>query len=456
MTDGRGRAASGRSCTGPGTALASGTVRGDEGAEDAEGDVADGVGVEAAGTEGVGGEGAGVEGVGVEGVGGEGAERGDAVAPSTSRFAGALLGCLTALLGVLFFLVAGVVLGPFLLWPRTRPRARRSLTAGARRLAMLERRRRSAFFGDRFPGPYTVSDRRLLRYLAVRSGTGLVYGIVLGLLGFGAVLAGLLVGGVVRGTLGWAELLPQLLLGGVLLFLDVQGLHALASLDARLARECFGPSEQELLRRRIDELAVSRAAVVQAVDAERRRIERDLHDGVQQRLVALAMLLGRARRSRDRDPEQAEALLLQAHREAGDVLAELRDVAWRVYPSALDSLGLEEALGGVAQRCAVPLRIRFEVAGPLPRPVETAAYFVVSEAVTNAAKHSAASSVSVHVSREGPLLTLRIVDDGRGGADPGGSGLTGLRSRVAALDGVLRVDSPLGGPTTLVAELPCA
>ncbi|WTT06111.1 histidine kinase [Streptomyces sp. NBC_00090] len=386
----------------------------------------------------------------------EGAGQGGAVAPLTSRFAGALLGCLTALLGALFFLVAGAVLGPFLLWPRTRPRARRRLTAGARRLAALERRRRSAFFGDRFPGPYTVSDRRLLRYLAVRSWTGLVYGIVLGLLGFGAVLAGLFVGGVVRGTLGWAELLPQLLLGGVLLFLDVQGLHALAALDARLARACFGPSERELLRRRIDELAVSRAAVVQAVDAERRRIERDLHDGVQQRLVALAMLLGRARRSRDRDPEQAEALLLQAHREAGDVLAELRDVAWRVYPSALDSLGLEEALGGVAQRCAVPLRIRFEVAGPLPRPVETAAYFVVSEAVTNAAKHASASSVSVHVSRQGPLLTLRIVDDGRGGADPGGSGLTGLRSRVAALDGVLRVDSPLGGPTTLVAELPCA
>ncbi|WP_405858221.1 sensor histidine kinase [Streptomyces sp. NBC_00090] len=422
-------------------------MRGDEGVE--------GAGVEGAGVEEAGTEGAWAEGVeGVEVV--EGAGQGGAVAPLTSRFAGALLGCLTALLGALFFLVAGAVLGPFLLWPRTRPRARRRLTAGARRLAALERRRRSAFFGDRFPGPYTVSDRRLLRYLAVRSWTGLVYGIVLGLLGFGAVLAGLFVGGVVRGTLGWAELLPQLLLGGVLLFLDVQGLHALAALDARLARACFGPSERELLRRRIDELAVSRAAVVQAVDAERRRIERDLHDGVQQRLVALAMLLGRARRSRDRDPEQAEALLLQAHREAGDVLAELRDVAWRVYPSALDSLGLEEALGGVAQRCAVPLRIRFEVAGPLPRPVETAAYFVVSEAVTNAAKHASASSVSVHVSRQGPLLTLRIVDDGRGGADPGGSGLTGLRSRVAALDGVLRVDSPLGGPTTLVAELPCA
>ncbi|MFE0653132.1 sensor histidine kinase [Streptomyces sp. NPDC059534] len=375
------------------------------------------------------------------------------------RAVGVVLGCLSALLGVLYFLVAGISLGPFLLWPRTRPHALEILVAGARRLTSLERGRRSVFFGDRFPGPYEVSGPRLLRYLAVRGWTGLVCGIVLGLLGFGAVLAGLLARGVARGTLGWQELLTQLLLGGVLLFLDVQGLYALAALDARLARDCFGPSEQELLRRRIEELAVSRAAVVQAVDGERRRIERDLHDGVQQRLVALAMLLGRARRSRDReqDPERADALLRQAHDEARDVLTELREVAWRVYPSALDTLGLEEALGGVAQRCSVPLRVRFEVGDePLPRPVETAAYFVVSEAVTNAAKHSSASAVAVRVSREGALLTVRVEDDGTGGADPAGSGLTGLRGRVAALDGVLRVDSPLGGPTTLVAELPCA
>ncbi|MFF9850082.1 sensor histidine kinase [Streptomyces litmocidini] len=378
--------------------------------------------------------------------GGEGG--GTGVRSAGLRFVGVVLGCLSALLGALFLVVAGAVLGP---WPR----ARRVLVAGARWLAALERSRRSVFFGDRFPGPYEVPDRRLLRYLAARVGTGLVTGIVLGLLGFGAVLAVLLVRGVVRGSLDWTELLGQLLLGGVLLFLDVQGLYALTALDARLARACFGPSERELLRRRIDELALSRAAVVQAVDTERRRIERDLHDGVQQRLVALAMLLGRARRGRD--PEQADALLRQAHREAQDVLAELRDVAWRAYPAALDSLGLEEALGGVAQRCALPLRVRFEAGdAPLPRPVETAAYFVVSEAVTNAAKHSSASAVSVRVTRVGPLLTVRVEDDGRGGADPAGSGLTGLRSRVAALDGTLHVDSPLGGPTTLVAELPCA
>lgn len=393
-----------------------------------------------------------------------GDEQGGAVAHlAIRRSAGVLLGCLTALLGAGYFLVAGAALGAFLLWPRTRAYAREVLVAGARRLAAVERGRRAVFFGDRFPeervpGAYEVSDLRLLRYLAARSWTGLVCGVVLGLLAFGAVLAGLLARGVVRGTLGWDELLTQLLLGGVLLFLDVQGLYALTALDARLARAFFGPSEAELLRRRITELAVSRAQMVQAVDAERRRIERDLHDGVQQRLVALAMLLGRARRGRerDRDPELTGVLLLQAHQEAQDVLAELRDVAWRVYPSALDSLGLEEALGGVAQRCAIPLRVRFEIGdAPLPRPVETAAYFVVSEAVTNAAKHSSASAVAVRLTRTGALLTVRVEDDGTGGADPSGGGLTGLRSRVAALDGVLRVDSPVGGPTTLVAELPC-
>ncbi|MFE7408918.1 sensor histidine kinase [Streptomyces laurentii] len=372
------------------------------------------------------------------------------------RGTGVLLGCGTALIGLAYFLVVGTALGAFLLWPRTRPDALGVLRGGARRLADLERARRSVFFGDLFPEHYKASDPKILRFLAVRCYAGLLSAVVFTLLGFGAVLAVLLGRGAVRGSLDWTELLTQVLLGGVLLFLDVQGLFSLTALDARIARECFGPSERELLRRRIDELATSRAAVVQAVDTERRRIERDLHDGVQQRLVALAMLLGRARRSRDRDPALADTLTAQAHEEAQGVLTELREVAWRVYPSALDSLGLEEALGGVAERCALPLRIDFSVPGPLPQPIETAAYFVVSEAVTNAAKHSGATAVRVRVTRLGPVLTVRVEDDGRGGADPTGTGLTGLHSRVTALDGLLRVDSPLGGPTLLTAELPCA
>jgi hypothetical protein len=202
-------------------------------------------------------------------------------------------------LGLLYFAVGGALLGAPLLWPRTRRRALVVLTAGARRLTALERRRRSFFFGDRFPDR-PVPDRRILRHLAARTYSGLLTGVVVGLLGFGAVLAGLLVVGLARGTLDWGELVSQVLLGGVLLFLNVQGLFSLVALDARLARECFGPSERELMQQRIDELATSRAAVLRAVDTERRRIERDLHDGVQQRLVALAMLLGRARRGRGR------------------------------------------------------------------------------------------------------------------------------------------------------------
>ncbi|MFI5533425.1 sensor histidine kinase [Kitasatospora sp. NPDC051853] len=388
------------------------------------------------------------------------------------RGAGVLLGCLTAGPTALYLLLVAILLGPLLLWPRTRRSAAGRLFAGVRRLVGLERVRRSAFFGDRFPAHYRAADRRQLRYLAVRTGTGLVTAVVVVLLGFGAVLAGLLVGGVVRGSIGWIDLLTQVLLGGVLLFLGVQGLHSLVELDARAARDCFGPSEAELLRRRIAELADSRAAVLQAVDIERRRIERDLHDGVQQRLVALAMLLGRARRGRD--PERADRLLRQAHQEAQEVLTDLREVAWRVYPSALDSLGLAEALGGVAERSTVPMRLGYEVAAPLPEPVRTAAYFVVSECVTNAAKHSRASAVSVRITLDGgPLtdsgapadegsptpggvLTVRIEDDGVGGADPDGTGLTGLRGRVAALDGTLHIDSPSGGPTVITAELPCA
>ncbi|MFF1375893.1 sensor histidine kinase [Streptomyces sp. NPDC058308] len=374
-------------------------------------------------------------------------------APFVLRVCGVLVGCLTALLGLLYFAGAGAGLGAFLLWPRTRAHAHALLAAGARRLTALERWRRSLFFHDVFP-EHRASDQQVLRYLAARTYSGLLCAVVVALVDFGAVLAGIFAVSITRSSMTWVDLLSQVVLGGTLLFLAVQGLRALTDQDARLARECFGPSERELLRRRIDELATSRAAVVRAVDVERRRVERDLHDGVQQRLVALAMLLGRARRGRT--PERADALLEQAHKEAREVLTELREVAWRIYPTALDSVGLREALGGVSERCALPVRIEYDVPQPLPSPVETAAYFVVSEAVTNAAKHAAAEEVFVRVHREGPTLTVLVRDTGAGGADPAGSGLTGLRSRVAALDGTLHVDSPPGGPTTITAELPCA
>jgi signal transduction histidine kinase len=195
---------------------------------------------------------------------------------------------------------------------------------------------------------------------------------------------------------------------------------------------------------------VSRAGIVEAVDAERRRIERDLHDGLQQRVVALGMLLGRARRSGSAD------LVRQAHEESQRILDELREIAWRVYPSALDNLGLAEALDAVAERSAVPVRIRCELADEPPRPVATAAYFTVREAVTNAAKHSGATMITVLVTRRDATAMARVTDDGVGGADPHGGGLAGLARRVAALDGQFAVVSPPGGPTVVEARLPCA
>lgn len=383
------------------------------------------------------------------------AEPSGTASPWARRVPGTLLGCLTAPLGLAYLLGACTLLAPLLLWPGARPRARGVLAAGARRLAALERVRRSVFFGDTFPRHHAADDRRVLRYLAHRTYAGLLCGIVVALLAVGCVLAGVLIAGVLRGSLGPGELLTQALLGGVLLFLDIQGLNAVASLDARLARACFGPSDRELLQLRIEELATSRAAVVQAVDTERRRIERDLHDGVQQRLVALAMLLGRARRCGEPTAATHDDLLAQAHAEATGLLTQLREVAWRVYPSALDSLGLRDTLDEVAQRCVLPVHIAYDVPAQLPQAVRTAAYFVVSEAVTNATKHSGASAVHVHLRLHDGTLTVRVEDDGAGGADPHGSGLTGLRSRVTALDGRLDLTSPAAGPTALTAHIPC-
>ncbi|WP_315985181.1 histidine kinase [Microbispora sp. CSR-4] len=189
-----------------------------------------------------------------------------------------------------------------------------------------------------------------------------------------------------------------------------------------------------------------------AVGQERRRIERDLHDGVQQRLVALAVLIGRARRGRS--PQLLDDLLHQAHEEAQEALRELREVAWRVYPAELDTLGLRESLSAVAERAGMPVTVAYGLAARPPGEVETAVYFVVREAMTNAAKHAAAGQVRVEIVEDGDTIVVRVRDDGRGGADPGGGGLSGLARRVAALDGRFQVDSPPGGPTIVSAELP--
>ncbi|MEJ8669440.1 sensor histidine kinase [Streptomyces sp. MS1.AVA.1] len=247
-------------------------------------------------------------------------------------------------------------------------------------------------------------------------------------------------------------------LGGVfLLFLCAQGGRGLAQLDEQLARRHLGPSETELLRRRVGELAETRAGVMQAVHDERRRIERDLHDGVQQRLVALGMLLGRARRATD--PAKADALLRQAHEESAHALTELRETAWRLYPAALDERGLAAALEGLAERSVLPVEVTYDLGGtPPPVPVQTVAYFVAAEAVTNTLKHSGATRAAIRVTGRHDGIVIHIEDNGTGGAPhrPTTGGLLGLSRRIAALDGHLTIHSPPGGPTLITAELPCA
>ncbi|MFF4193528.1 sensor histidine kinase [Nonomuraea sp. NPDC001831] len=351
-----------------------------------------------------------------------------------------VLGGLTAVAGALFLLLTL----PFLGRPRVRATAAALAAFEARRLR-LDTAALDALSGW---------DTRPARYLAARIPAGVLGGLVVTLLVLGARTAILLLGAWARGEpydgmTPTPPLVLYFLVGGcVLLFIAVSGLVGVHALERRLAGRLLGPDRTEALERRIAELAESRAGIVAAVDSERRRIERDLHDGLQQRLVALSMLIGRSRRGR---PE----LLEQAHEQAQQALAELREVAWRVYPSGLDSLGLGEALAGVAERAGVPVKVVCDLPGRPPMAVETAAYFVVSEAVTNAAKHAAATMVTVEVRQEDDRVLVRVSDDGTGGARPSGGGLSGLARRVAALDGVFEVVSPPGGPTTVAAGLPC-
>lgn len=232
---------------------------------------------------------------------------------------------------------------------------------------------------------------------------------------------------------------------------------------AEMRRMLSVDSEKLRLRERVGSLESSRSGLVDAVDAERRRIERDLHDGAQQRLVGLAMDLGMVRQKLDEasgvDPH-VRSLIDAAHLEAKRAIVELRDVARGVHPAILEDRGLDAALSSLAARCPVPLRLDVDIAARPPRAIEAVAYYVVAEALTNVAKHAQASSVTVSVARRGDRLAVEVTDDGCGGAVVGasgglGGGLAGLGDRVASVDGWFTVLSPVGGPTTLMADLPC-
>jgi signal transduction histidine kinase len=231
-----------------------------------------------------------------------------------------------------------------------------------------------------------------------------------------------------------------------------------ALLDGVAAAAAFTLENARLqaeLRARLDELRSSRSRILEATQDERRRLERNLHDGAQQRLVALSLELGMLETRYGGDPE-ARAQIAALRGELSDSLAELRELARGLHPAVLTDHGLTVALEGLIARAPLPVHLQLRLGDRLPAAHEVAAYYLVSESLTNVAKYAHASSVTVEVARTNGELVVEVVDDGRGGAkENGGSGLRGLADRVEALDGRLRVWSPEGGGTRVRAEIPC-
>jgi signal transduction histidine kinase len=246
-------------------------------------------------------------------------------------------------------------------------------------------------------------------------------------------------------------MVPAGLLGLLLLLNLINGMAWLATTFARLL---LGPSEAQL-NERVDDLRHARARIIEAADAERRRLERDLHDGAQQRLVALALTLGVAESKLKKDPASVGPLLASAREEAQHAVQELRELARGLHPALLSDRGLGPALDALAGRAPVPVTVTGVPDDRLPPPVEAAAYFVTAESLTNVAKYADASAARVRLGVEHGVLRLDVSDDGKGGASlDGGTGLRGLRDRVEALDGRLSVLSPPGAGTSVIAEIP--
>ncbi|MHC1557993.1 sensor histidine kinase [Actinomycetospora sp. C-140] len=251
-----------------------------------------------------------------------------------------------------------------------------------------------------------------------------------------------------------AEIVVNTVLGAVALALLPWLVRALVALRAGLARGLL-TNQTAALRARADELAAGRRAAVAAEATTLRRLERDLHDGPQQRLVRMTIDLEATSRRLDDDPERARPLLDEAITQSREALAELRALSRGIAPPVLADRGLDAALGAAAARSPLPVTLHVAVPARLPAAVETTAYYVVTEALTNVAKHADASQATVTAVVDDDRLVVSVADDGRGGAHSGkGHGLAGLADRVATVDGTLAITSPAGGPTVLTASLP--
>ncbi|MFD5120690.1 sensor histidine kinase [Streptomyces sp. NPDC058385] len=313
---------------------------------------------------------------------------------------------------------------------------------GARQLGKAERGRARALLGLRIEEPSPLPRRRDEGF-------------------FGRLWSGL------KDPVGWRTVLYEFirLPWGVLTFaITLTGLfvlwpvlpfivRGLTNADRAMARALLSPSDE--LERRIAELESDRGVVVDTAAADLRRIERDLHDGAQARLVNLAMGLGLAKEKLLEDPDAAAAMVDEAHGEVKLALQELRDLARGIHPAVLTDRGLDAALSSVASRCTVPVKVTADLPQRPAAAIEGIAYFTVSELLQNVSKHSGARSASVDVWRSADRLLIQVRDDGRGGASlDKGTGMSGLADRLGAVDGLFVVDSPEGGPTTVTAELP--
>ncbi|MFI5890738.1 sensor histidine kinase [Actinoplanes sp. NPDC051513] len=353
-----------------------------------------------------------------------------------------------------------------------------------RLLAGLERRRAGWVLGTPIETPYLpiTGDRlrervasaarqpaswRDLAWLVLSFPAGLVTGvagIVVAVVGLGAVVAPAWAWAVPNPHAPW-PMKPLLttvpgrfgltVLGLALLPVTLWLVRVLARGPARLSAALLSPGEHRRLVDEATRLAETRRRVVDAQAAELRRIERDLHDGAQARIVAAGMTLALAARKLRADGDAAPDVDL-ARRQLDDALGELRRLVRGIHPPILTDRGLHAALAALAGDSPFPVALHGDPGARCPAAVESAAYFVVAEGLTNAAKHAGATAGTIEITRTGNVVRVSVGDNGRGGADPAGPGIDGLRRRVDALDGVLTLTSPPGGPTLLRAELPCA